>query len=127
MHQVEHCNTYAEDLRAEHRQIHACVRKIQNALFMDTASRCDLLRQLSALDATLRRHFVEEEEGGCLEEAVSRCPCVSAEADASLRQHAGLLEELQALSLALEATGPGTPTAAVEAEFDRFAKSLLAH
>jgi hypothetical protein len=45
----------------------------------------------------LKRHFRQEESGGCMEEALTRAPRLCAQARAIEREHAGLLARLTAL------------------------------
>jgi hypothetical protein len=52
---------------------------------------------LVGIRAELTRHFREEEQGGCLEEAVARCPQLSAEVQRILSQHGDLLSDLEGL------------------------------
>lgn len=130
MNQLETCQTYVDHLRAEHRQLHAKVRRIQRDLFERPATPGQVakaLRQFSALGDELRRHFAEEEEGGCMEEAICRCPSVAPEADALLHEHAGLLTAFCRLLARLETEAPSELPSGLRAEFDEFVKDLLAH
>lgn len=130
MNELQTSRTYVDHLRAEHRQLHAEIRRIKNAFFDDVGHHRqpgELLRELSALNDELRRHFAEEEEGGCLEEAVSHCPGVAHEADDLQREHPALLKGLEHIIAALKTNNSGDAPPEVRQEFDDFTKLLLAH
>ena len=130
MNDLETCQTYVDHLRAEHRQLHAEVRRIKNVFFAERTKSdrlSEVKLELSALADELRKHFAEEEDGGCLEEAISRCPSVAAEADALQRQHPGLLANLQQVTAALSAPPQAVSLADVEAKFDDFTRQLMTH
>lgn len=130
MNNLEPCRTYVDYLRAEHLRLQAEVRRIKD-LFFERAGSPEqankLLRELSALGDDLRRHFSEEEDGGCLEEAVCRCPSLAREAGDIERQHEGLLQNLDSLVSRLQSAPAGAPSAETKQEFSRFAMELLAH
>jgi len=130
MREVEISRPYIDHLRAEHRLLHDEVRSIEKMLCDTVAGQGDSLelrRRLDLLSSDLRRHFTEEEAGGCLEEAVSRCPSAASQADALEAQHATLLARIERIAGRLVA---GTPRENAESEnedFNWFAKDLLAH
>lgn len=130
MNEIPLSQAYMNHLRAEHRQLHAEVRRIRNTFFAEAGQRNrtgELLQELSELSNELRRHFAEEEQGGCLEEAVCRCPSVAHEADGLLREHAGLLASLDQVIFRLKSDSKSEPPEDVETEFEGFANELLAH
>ena len=88
------CQAFVVHLRNEHRQIHQAIRDIERELdSVDLPSEqsriCDSFRRLRA---TLVEHFKEEEQGGCLEEAVSCVPRLSSEVAEIEKEHASILE-----------------------------------
>jgi hypothetical protein len=86
-----------------------------------------MLVELKLLGDDLRRHFVEEEEGGCLEEAVSRCPSVAPQADALQGQHAALLNSLDQMIAGLSSNSPRAAADGFSSQLKRFCQDLLAH
>jgi hypothetical protein len=81
-----------------------------------------------ALRDELAQHFAEEEAGGCIEEAVCRCPRLASEARHVERQHPVLLDELDgviALARVLQPGRVGRQT--LLNEFDEFAANLKKH
>ena len=52
---------------------------------------------LKRIRRELEHHFREEEQGGCLEEAVAQCPALSADVQAIEAEHPQLLAEVDSL------------------------------
>lgn len=119
MYQVEECQSYLERARSEHRQVERALREAESQLL--SGFHTELLRKLRGQVA---RHFAVEEQGGCLEEAVSRNPSLSHEIIELEHQHPGLLAELDALIESLERGGD---TKAFGQEFIGFAARLREH
>jgi iron-sulfur cluster repair protein YtfE (RIC family) len=129
MRQAEECRTYVNHLRAEHQHLDQDVRGILSSLRAMSAKQAppgELLRQLTSLRDDLRRHFTEEDAGGCLEEAVSRCPSVAEEVDSLLKQHPALLERLNRLLARIDAEHRELPDG-FAVELKQFTGELLAH
>ena len=87
------CRTYVEHLRNEHVHIDRALLELQHLFSQTVESResdptAILLAKLTTLRDALRKHFREEEEGGCLEEARSRVPCLSEDVHALQAEHA---------------------------------------
>lgn len=82
----------------EHRDLFNLIFSVRSAFAAEAASTPDrqtvLLSMLHQLRDHLHDHFAQEEDGGFLEEAVTRMPRLSAAARSILRQHPGLLAEL---------------------------------
>ena len=88
--------SYVEHLLAEHRRLDQLIRnalatlpaweEAESATFLP-----GMIAGLAAIRAELVHHFREEEAGGCLEEAVARCPGLSAEVADTQAEHAMLL------------------------------------
>jgi iron-sulfur cluster repair protein YtfE (RIC family) len=77
----------------------------------------DLLSQLKA-------HFAEEESGGCLEEAVSRCPSTARETETVLKEH-HQLDQLLCCVLS-QVSNLATP-AEIQASWQAFYAKIRAH
>jgi hemerythrin-like domain-containing protein len=94
--------SYVNHLVAEHRRlnqlIHRTLRAIPNWADSGTACWSQLVvGGLAAVRQELAQHFAEEEEGGCLEEAVARCPALASQADQVQAEHGCLLQILDEL------------------------------
>jgi hypothetical protein len=129
MRQLEECRTYADHLRSEHRQIQKQVRgvEIDLAALQDGAPSAALRSDLVQLRERLAHHFAEEEGGGCLEEAVSQCPCVASQADTLLHEHPALLHELDEVIAELRRGESQERLEEIRLKFERLCRKLLAH
>jgi hemerythrin-like domain-containing protein len=106
---------YVQHLRSEHRRLHRLMRQTLAALPQwEDASEGNwapvMLRGLKAIREELAAHFRIEEAGGCLEEAVSRCPSLAPQAAQVLQEHRSLLADLD--QLIQRVTALRQPTAA---------------
>jgi hemerythrin-like domain-containing protein len=93
------CRTYVEHLRIEHTHIDQSLEELQHLLANAAAWSQEnpalaLLARLVQLRQQLVHHFREEEEGGCMEEARSRSPCLSEDVRTLQAEHAGFLTAL---------------------------------
>lgn len=61
------------------------------------ATCADVVRVFRQVREELEHHFAQEEAGGCLEEAVSRCPSLSAEVRRIEAEHPQLLDNVDRL------------------------------
>lgn len=130
----EPCQAYADHLLAEHRQLHSFVRRLQTNLnqltekTLDAPLRKRLLAAGESLKEELKRHFAEEEEGGCLDYAVSRVPSLAPEAAALESEHPQLLVELERVLEPLRGDKAGKVTLGdVQNAFNAFVLRLLKH
>jgi hypothetical protein len=90
-----------------------------------TTNRQQLLQDLNTLRTELARHFAEESEGGCLDEAISHQPCAGRKADLLEHEHPDLLAELDSVIQRLEKhSGQSTR---LHIEFQAFAQRLKTH
>ena len=102
MNGYDECRTYVEHMRIEHSHIDRSLEELQR-LFADAAQvkkvnpTPTLLTRLVQLREQLVHHFREEEEGGCLEEARSRCPGLSQDVQTLQTEHAGILAALDGI------------------------------
>lgn len=118
---------YANHLRVEHLHIDREVQKLTELLHRVSQSPDGLhempafLIGLSSLREVLRRHFHSEETGGCMEEAKSRAPSLSASVDILLAQHSPFLVALDTI---IEEAGMQPMTAAVISDLQRRFKQL---
>jgi len=85
MHDDQECRCYVDHLIAEHRRLHALLRHMRAEIAHSVSpdeqpSFNGVARVLARLREELEQHFAQEEGGGCLDEAVSRCPRLAGEA-----------------------------------------------
>jgi hypothetical protein len=115
---------------AEHRDLFRLITLARKAFAAD-APTSDLeptLNSLRELRHHLHDHFLQEEEGGFLEEAVTRVPRLSQAMREIVGQHPGLLSELDNLIAALARSGQtGEAWLGARQAFDAFAAHLQAH
>jgi hypothetical protein len=133
MRSYDECRTYVEHLIAEHRRLHRMLRGARAAMIASAgpdreASGADVARVLRQVRDELEHHFAQEESGGCLDEAVSLCPSLSAEARRIEAEHPQLLDHVDRLiSQALDADQSVQKQVALGREFDELCRQLEAH
>jgi hypothetical protein len=125
---------YVDHMLAEHRHLDRLLRRTLAMLpaWEEADNTHWLPRMVSGLAAIrneLAHHFHDEEQGGCLEEAVARCPALSTEARQVERQHDELLEHLDELISRCQTTAPPTPAQAraVDQEFRQIVREVKLH
>lgn len=117
---------------AEHRELHAAMTGIRSMLAAaegpTDGRRARVVDGLKNLREHLRSHFEQEEQGGFLEESVTRIPRLAKAAGTILAEHPKLLSELDALieSTAKAEAGEATLEACCRG-FNRFAGHMVAH
>ena len=127
------CRCYVDHLIAEHRRLHGCLRQMRVALAHslgsgDSPSFAPVEHSLSRLREELARHFAEEDAGGCLEEAVSRCPRLAAEAGRIEAEHPQILADLDRLAAKTrQLAATHEHQLAVERDFERLCQRLREH
>lgn len=102
MRAYDECRCYVDHLIAEHRRLHRILRVARNAIMpLDNATgnvpAADIVKLLGEVREELAHHFAQEDGGGCLEEAVSRCPTLSDEVRRIEAEHPWLLESIDRL------------------------------
>ena len=133
MRDYEECRPYINHLLAEHRRLHGMLARARAAVRQMNgpdrdATLYDVAHILEQVRTELAQHFAEEEQGGCMEEAVSRCPRLAEDANRIEREHVQLLAEIDRL-IAEAKDGPENFAAriAVERDFDELCTQLHAH
>lgn len=119
-------------LLAEHRELFMRMQAVRMALAdlrPPTAERFAALRAgLRELREHLRAHFQQEEQGGFMEESIARMPRLAPAAAAIMREHPGLLAELDALIERLSAGDISAESwARAGRDFERFSATMTAH
>jgi hypothetical protein len=133
MRDYNECQCYVEHLIAEHRRLHRMLRLAQAAIVAsggpDRDATCaDIVRVLRQVREELEHHFAQEESGGCLDEAVSRCPGLSPEAKRIELEHPQLLENVDRLiAQALDCNQSLENRLCLERGFDDLCRQLDAH
>jgi hypothetical protein len=132
MRDLQDCHPYVQHLRIEHRRLNEALRRI-SGMFAESAKQTAIPSQLLVdtlveLRSELAHHFAEEESGGCLEEAVSRCPSLSPHAKEIEEQHPILLEALDCIIQQAQITSPRSATTiSMQREFEKFVDILRQH
>jgi hypothetical protein len=92
---------FVDHLIAEHRRLDQLIRRaIALVRPLDCHSEQwlpQLTAGLAAIRMELAQHYGEEDRGGCLEEAVARCPAVAPDVQRLICEHEELLERLDDL------------------------------
>jgi hypothetical protein len=123
---------YATHLRSEHRRLDERLRRVEQrwragrphwAQFAPEAA-----GDLAELRTELARHFEEEEDGGCLEQAVSQLPTLAPEVGRLEHEHSQLLCTIDRLIERLRRPKTASePMDEVDEEFRGVVKRLRAH
>jgi hemerythrin len=133
MDNADECRCYVEHLLAEHRRLHGLLRSVRTTIVESRGpdgdvSSADIVRALRQLREELKHHFIEEEAGGCLDEAVSRCPRLSAEDRRIEAEHPRLLEGVDRLiAQALDSDESVEKRVALGMAFDELRRHLESH
>lgn len=133
MRAYDECRCQVDHLIAEHRRLHRMLRVARNAIMPLGAATgnvpgADIVKLLGEVREELEHHFAQEEGGGCLEDAVSRCPSLSDEARRIKAEHPQLLESIDRLiAQAQDADRSVQGRIAVAREFDELCAQLDAH
>lgn len=129
----DECKTYVDHLLAEHRRLHRLLRHVRQTI----AGRVDaapadwqrgIVKVLRDLRGTLQCHFADEEEGGCLEQAVSFRPALAGDMQRIEEEHPRLLAHVDRLIAQVE-DGDATPAehVALTIAFDDLCRELDTH
>jgi iron-sulfur cluster repair protein YtfE (RIC family) len=102
MRDYEECRPYIEHVLAEHRRLHQMLGSMRQAIVHSVgpdgdASFAEVTRILRRLRDELSHHFAEEDAGGCMDEAVCRCPRLAGEEKRIAAEHPAILAQLDRL------------------------------
>jgi hemerythrin len=117
----DRCQGYMRHLDEQHKQLNQELRRLHDAM-QSGAARPAILSDLEALRRDLAAHFREEEDGGCLEEAVSRCASLAHDVRMIESEHRELLAQLDAMLARLRRAGTIASN-----DIERFAAALYCH
>jgi hypothetical protein len=124
---------YVDHMLAEHRRVERLVRRTLAVIpaweEADQPQWLPLMVQgLTSIRVELAHHFQSEEQGGCLEEAVARCPPLATDVQCVQRQHNELLEHLDELIARCQTTAASAAKArAVDQELRHVVRELRLH
>lgn len=126
------CQPYLAHLAVEHRRLRDAEQMAASAIDAWRRDASHRERQAVAIAAVrslievFQHHFVEEESGGCLEQAISLNPHVGRDADKLVAEQASLREAAAGVLAAFEDARPGATTRVATA-FDELRRALDAH
>jgi iron-sulfur cluster repair protein YtfE (RIC family) len=125
--QSTNCEALVQRLDAEHEAVRMRLARLHELLAQCTGEGgpcgMNVRTEMAQLYDELRRHFQEEETGGCLEEAACRCPSLSHEVSRLEAEHRELLAQLERLMRPLSSASEPV----VLDDFAAFEASLRAH
>ena len=132
MREYDECRSYTEHLHAEHRRLHRLLTQMRASVGQSVgtdgnSSFTDVTQVLRGLREELQHHFAEEEAGGCLDEAVSRCPKLSTEVRRIENEHPELLATVDRLIVLARAGGNPDDRQVLNRAFDNLCRQLEAH
>jgi hypothetical protein len=133
MRDYDECRPFIDHLLAEHRRLHKLIHQARISIVQSGGPDGDESYQGAAhilrnLRGELHQHFVEEEAGGCLDEAVSRCPRLSSDARRLENEHADLLAEVDRLIVQASSCDCHVENRVVlQRDFDNLCRQLHAH
>jgi iron-sulfur cluster repair protein YtfE (RIC family) len=125
----ETCRSYIDHMLAEHRRLHRMLTLAHHAVMAsDDAWFERFAKHLSDIRSELQAHFAEEEQEGCLDQAVSFAPGLSPKLRLVADEHPRLLAAIDALLAQAHQRGD-TPSArcALQEAFDSLCRDLHAH
>jgi predicted nucleic acid-binding Zn-ribbon protein len=131
MNGINHCGAYLEHLQSEHHRLNCALLEIRHQFAelrrnpQPQVAVAALIERLDNLRSELSAHFAEEEAGGCLEEAVARCPSLGPEVKALMGEHPELARALEELLARMKSQTPDEE--ARQQQFEAFAAALKAH
>jgi hypothetical protein len=133
MRDYDECRPFVDHLLAEHRRLHKLIHQARISIVESGGPDWDesyegVAEILRKLRGELQRHFAEEEAGGCLDEAVSRCPRLSPDARRLESEHADLLAGVdRVIAQALDCGCHFENRVALQRDFDNLCRQLHAH
>jgi hemerythrin len=95
IHDLHEVNPFFQHAVAEHRELHHAFEKVREHLSSKDTSQgrlAEAIRLLTELRDRLSQHFSQEENGGYLEEAITRLPRLEPQAAVLQRQHGEFLD-----------------------------------
>jgi iron-sulfur cluster repair protein YtfE (RIC family) len=131
MNEEQDCVAYAEYLHHEHGRLNRLLLEIGRDMAQfglpdaQLRLRERLQTRIADLCDQLNAHFAEEERGGCLEEAVTRCPSLAAGIKHIMEEHPMLDQMLR--RLLTQVSDPAATPADAQASWQDFYSKIQAH
>ena len=131
MNDPEECFAYVEHLHHEHGRLNRLLLDIGHEIAQlgrpdtDRGLRERLESRITDLCDQLNAHFAEEEDGGCLEEAGTRCPSLAADIKTIFEEHR-VLDRLLCRLLAHASDVASTP-AEIQTSWQEFYTKIQSH
>ena len=131
MNGANQCIVYLQHLQAEHHRLNRVLTEIGhrfleiNKSVVEQPILSGLIHRLEELLKELQNHFAEEEGGGCLDEAVARCPSVGPRTSELMQEHPKLAGRLENLIAAMK-MGQGDGKEWLR-QFEGFATEIRVH
>lgn len=131
MNDPEECVAYAEHLHHEHGRLNRLLLEIGHDVVTlgrpdaEQSLRERLKTRITDLCDQLKAHFAEEEAGGCLEEAVTRCPSLAGDTKKIFEEH-HLLDQLLC-KLLPQVSDPAAKPSDVQTSWQVFYSKIRAH
>lgn len=128
---LNHCGALFEHLQAEHHKLNCELIEVRQQFERLDPHQCSgpaveaLLQRLERLHQDLLAHYREEETGGCMEEAIARCPSLAPQSKALMAEHPLLAQALESL-IAQIRQGHGTPVSWRQG-YDEFVQQIRTH
>ena len=121
-------HNFFEELKSAHCELVGLMGEIRHALATDGCEVDEIIRLITRLCNEVESHFLCEEEGGYLIEAIRRAPHLKSRAEKLHKQHAILLGQVRRLrALTHEQIGSHDWWPRVDKQFDTFTDELLTH
>jgi hypothetical protein len=133
MRDYEECRPYIDHLLAEHRRLHRLIQQARTSIVQSggpdgESTFANVAHILRNLRSELEHHFAEEEAGGCLDEAVSRCPRLAQDARRVEAEHSDILAEVDRLIIQASDCDCHVETRIeLQRDFDNLCRQLHAH
>ena len=124
---TEERDTFVGHFLSEHRRLHKQLASARSNLQKSDTPLSAIVQQLHDLRRELAHHFAEEEDGGCMEEAVVLVPRLAEELERLKREHVLLLSRLEELIQRCEAITDSTSRTCFCQEFEQFLSMLRRH
>lgn len=131
MNDPKECFAYAEHLQREHHRFNQLLGQIGHEVAQlagqgeQQATIARLGKRLTDLHHELQSHYAEEEAGGCLEEAVTRCPSLAKDSKSILEEHPQLNRMLA--HLIAQTTDPAVKPTELQQEWQAFYSKIQIH
>jgi hypothetical protein len=119
-------HNFFEQMKCEHGDLVGSLSRVRHMLAAGQKPEiAPTIRQFCDL---IEAHFLHEEEGGYLCEAVRQTPAMAARAEALLREHAELLEQLHTIRQLAESPNPSDAWLEdLGRAFEAFSRQLMVH